>query len=244
MFKKHYSDEEHKTLVRMLEAGKDRQEIADTIGRSLESVNKQARKMGYKILQVQWTPELKAKFKELWKSGASYTEIQQQIGVSEKTAKTFAKQFGFGTKPRAKLDIAWSEEEENALIEMLDGGLPLKDIAKKLGRTTRAVELRKHQVWTNPIESEPVPMPVVPADTPLEFRQVYQQVLSQATTIEMVIFALWKIPRYKRPVSIEEVAVKLVRLAGRGPAFFHARREWSLTKWLAYLAKLSEEDLT
>ena len=242
MIKKAYSDSERKTLVRMLKAGKDRQEIADKIGRSLDSVQKQARKLGYKSAQVEWTLELKAEFKQLWAAGAAYPEIQRKVGVGSDAAKKAAQRFGFGPKPRAKLDSAWSEDEENKLIEMIEGGLPLKEIAKQLNRSTKAVELRKRQVWTNPSEPEPVPMPTVPDDTPLEFARVYQKVLSQASIIEMVLFTLWRTPLADRVISIEEAAIKLVRLAGRGPAFFHARREWSLTQWALYLAALTEED--
>jgi len=242
MVKKAYSDEEHRILARMLKAGKDRQEIADAIGRSLDSVQKQARKLGYKNNQQNWTPERKAKLKELWEGGASYETIQKALGVGHEGAKKAARRFGLGAKFRAKAKDAWSEEEEEKLISLLDAGLPLKDIATQLKRSVKAVELRKRQVWTNPIEPEPVPMPIVPDDTPLEFKQVYQQVLSQASTIEMVLFTLWKTLPNQRVISIEDAAVKLVRLAGRGPAFFHARREWSMTKWAVYLATLTEED--
>lgn len=71
----------------------------------------------------------------------------------------------------------------------------------------------------------------------------YQEVWSALTTIEQVLFVLWKYPKYRQILSVDDAAVKLMRLMGYGPAFFHERRDLSVERWVLLLARLSDDDL-
>lgn len=83
--------------------------------------------------------------------------------------------------------------------------------------------------------------PTVVPDATL--REQYQAITTTLSTVEMTILLLSKHPHLQRVISVEDAAVKLVRLLGYGTDYFEERRDWSISNWVRHLARLDEEDL-
>ena len=74
-----------------------------------------------------------------------------------------------------------------------------------------------------------------------DMHQLFARNFSALTTIEMVVYTLWKAGAPAQKVG--EIATKLVRLLGHGPDYFHDRRDWDIDRWVRHLVTVGEEDM-
>lgn len=72
---------------------------------------------------------------------------------------------------------------------------------------------------------------------------LYASNMTVLAVVEMALYALWRLPPEQRPVSIENAAIRLVRLMGYGPEYFVERADWSLQAWFDLLATIDEDHM-
>ena len=90
-----------------------------------------------------WTPELIARFKELYAQGLTYPQIAREMGMKPTQINAEA----YYLKEQGEIDArlpcnAWSDEEVEQLHKLRQQGLSIARCAKKLHRSTGSVEAR------------------------------------------------------------------------------------------------------
>lgn len=90
-----------------------------------------------------WTPELIARFKELYSQGMTYPAIAKEMGMKPTQINAEA----YYLKEQGEIDSrlpcnAWSDEEVELLHKLRKQGLSIAKCAKKLHRSTGSVEAR------------------------------------------------------------------------------------------------------
>ena len=209
---------------------------------------------------MKWTEAEEQQLLARKAEGATNAEIAEEMGRTPTAIKSKLERLRYAA---SLLPKQWTDEEDQRIIELRRKQLSYTEIAREIKRTKAAVAerceilgcTRKKHPKGESTESPKV-FGTKKTETTTEkliklsdgrltedVRSTYQQVLTQASTVEMVIYTLWKLPKQIRPLTIEDAAVKLVRLIGHGPEYFHARREWRINDWLKHLAAITEEEL-
>ncbi len=121
-----------KTLYRR----ETQQSIADKLGRSLRSIEYQARELGLMIPQVRpWSPQQIALLKELLPENTR-RDIARELGRSVWAITAKVQKLGLSTKQRT-----WSKQELT-LLKRLYPSRTAEQIGKQLGRPVPATRLR------------------------------------------------------------------------------------------------------
>ena len=254
-----WTDEELAQLQQLKAEGVSNQEIADRLGRSRTAIKSKLERISVelrnadKIKRAQarrWTLEDDQQLIELKKKQLNHTEIAEEVGRSKNAIDDRCRVLGL-----SKALGVLTQREVNEILKLHEEGLEVAEIAEKVGRSKSSVY---KCINMKPAVRQPSTPRVLKVESTAdmaslldvhddrldaEIRVTYQRVLTQATTIEMVLFTLWKTPSRQRTISIEDAAVKLVRLAGHGPDYFHARREWKINDWIKHLEQVSERDM-
>ena len=147
------------------------------------------------------------------------------------------------------MPIPWLPDELETLRRLRAEGASLKEIAQATGRPVGGVKNQFNKInkaERSPQEKSEVVQAVdafIPSDGRLDddVRAMYQKMHTQAVTIEMVLYTLWKTPKQLRALSIEDAAIKLVQLVGQGPEYFWDKRGWKIQTWIDHLTKLGEK---
>ena len=245
------ADEQH-LLARKAE-GATNAEIAGEMGKTPTSIKSKLERLRYaaSLLPKQWTEAEDQRIIELRRRQSSYTEIAKEIKRTKAEVIERCEILGCTLKTGSM-----TQDEIDYILKRHAEGADTKTIAKEIGRSTSAVFKR---IDKNPKAKAPeTPKVFGTKKTEItteeliklsdgrlteDVRTTYQQVLTQASTVEMVLYTLYKIPKQLRPLTIEDAAIKLVRLIGHGPEYFHARREWRIQDWIKHLANLTEGDM-
>ena len=226
-------------------------DIAERMGRTLASIKSKLERMRHSGLRKPkpWTEEEDQRAIELRKRQLSYADIAADLGRTKDETAERCEMLGLkrasGTLTERELAHIHKRHEE---------GADFKVIAEELGRSVSAVRRRinmEKQSLDGPrtynteakMPSAQELLTISDGRLAEDVRTAYQQVLTQASTVEMVLYTLYKTPKQLRPLSIEDAAIKLVRLVGKGPEYFHARREWRISDWFKHLVTISEEEL-
>ena len=254
-----WNDQELDVLKTMRQAGASYKEIADVLERRSSSAvrNKllSMRDEPTVATKSSWSEAEDARVIELRKKGLSYADIAADTGRTRGSVKSRCATLGL---VRAKGSL--TQREVEIIQQRTDEGADAAEISKEINRSADIVRRAAQDYLAAKLapKDETPQLPRLQATTTQpkfnssllsderlneESRAVYQQVITQASTVEMVIFTLWKMPKYKRPLGIEDAAVKLVRLIGHGPEYFYARRAWTINDWFKHLATIKEEQL-
>lgn len=231
-------------------------QIAERMGRTLYSVKSKIERLNRKAQKAQkeepekptWTDEDDQRIIELRKKQLSFFEIACEMGRPKKEVIGRAKYLGL-----KKASGSLTERELAYMHKRHKEGADIKTIAQELDRSVAVVRKRINaqlnldapRTYKTEARTPTAQELLTISDGRLakDVRAAYQQVLTQASTVEMVLYTLYKTPKQLRPLSIEDAAVKLVRLVGKGPEYFHARREWRINDWFKHLTTISEEEL-
>ena len=253
-----WTEQEEQQLLELKKQHMTNAEIAEKIGRSPSGVKSKLERLHHSIVRPEyWTEEEEKRLIELRKIGLSYQDIADQTNRSKWAIKDRCSRLGLTI---AKASLTHRDLEK--IHELYDKGVSARQISKQLKRSPKVVSrtIKEYQAAKESVEARKNEMPRVyktearmPSAQELltisdgrlseDVRAAYQQVLTQASTVEMVLYTLYKTPKQLRPLSIEDAAVKLVRLVGKGPEYFHARREWRISDWLKHLVTINEEEL-
>lgn len=105
------------------------------------------------------TQKEKARILQMLDEGFSAEKTAREIGRCKKTVETYRRKARngdiFAETPGWR---RWEEEEEKLLASMVENGVPLKEIAQKLGRSEIAVQGKcKHLEITQQRNTHPTP---------------------------------------------------------------------------------------
>ena len=95
-------------------------------------------KIGAHFFQL--TDSDKVDIRQMTLAGKSADYIANWIGCCAQTVRRYKNIMGFGTEHYGKR--YWKKKDNETLINMYNEGVPLADIADKLGRTREAIIIR------------------------------------------------------------------------------------------------------
>lgn len=76
-----------------------------------------------------------------------------------------------------------------------------------------------------------------------ELSDMYEEHVSMLSTVESVLWALWRTAPMNREIPLESASMRLIQLMSNGSSYFHDRKDWTLKKWIGFLKKGWSEDL-
>lgn len=123
------------------------------------------------------------------------------------------------------------------LLELKDQLKQEIEIAKKAGQSAMKAATRAQTAanrWDDQTLSDL-------KDRVQDMNKIFSRNLVALTTIEMVIYTLWKTDVAHHVTA--KTAVNLVRLLGHGADYYYERREWPLLRWIQHLNTLTEADM-
>ena len=145
----HRWTEEEKAIVRRDYPSTGREELAARFGVSTNSLAGILRQEGIRKVPLahEWTPEERDFLRrEYGKGRVSLQQIAAKFGVTQSTVKHEARRLGL-TKPApwAVKAAPWTDEEDRLLLYLMGHYRP-QTIARKLGRSVRAVSMRANKL--------------------------------------------------------------------------------------------------
>lgn len=226
----------------------DVEDIAEKLGRTVASVKSKLGRIrsggvSTRSPNAKWTEADDQKLTEMRRARMSYAATSKELGRSTNAVSYRCGVLGLTANPNNL-----TQSELAHVFKRHKEGVDPKDIAKELGRSPSGVRKRikagePESVAETPPMSAGGLLEMTDGRLEEEVRATYQRVLTQATTVEMVLYTLYKMPARERPLSIEDAAIKLVLLIGHGPEYFWTRKDWAIKTWFKHLARLNERDM-
>ena len=137
-------------VVEMWNSGIDKKEIAEKLGLRIKTVTVylyQAKKIGQEIRKQERKTGKKNKVVEMWNSGIDKKEIAEKLGITTKSVDVHlyrARKAGQEVRKNPVKRTRKAEKQEQ-VVEMWNSGIDKKEIAEKLGITTRSVDGRLYR---------------------------------------------------------------------------------------------------
>ena len=120
--------------------------IAAKLHRTQPAVRTRASVMGLGGRRVTFTPEVRAKMREMAEGGATVDEIARAVGVPEKSAMSRLAKDGVRVTRRDGFK-AWTPDEVERLKGYMRDGTDSGTVARRMGRTKSAVYSKRE--WVN-----------------------------------------------------------------------------------------------
>lgn len=147
---KPWPKEDWAKVRRLYEEGKVIEEISEITGRSVFSIERKMRKMGYAHLVVRrrvftprkWTNDKIAVIRAMAAEGKYYRDIAEEFGTSEELIRKLARIYKIKVSHRpSPSGVPWSEEDD-AILKAMYGVKTDEEVAEMVGRSGQAVRAR------------------------------------------------------------------------------------------------------
>lgn len=136
-------EERLKLVSELWTKGVKLKEIAERLNISVSTVRRYVRKLGLqprfrKIKGTSSWDSVAEQVVELWHKGAKVSDIARSVGVSKATIYSYLRHLGLKRQRPANVKV--NEEKLREMVEMLESGATITEIARKLGVSRHTVQ--------------------------------------------------------------------------------------------------------